>query len=93
MEKCPLETARLKKDVVLLNSDDHKFYISKKLNKDFSHYRPDILHQSLLTLMDSPLNKAGYLKVFIKTDNGVLIDISPNTKIPRTYRRFAALFA
>jgi rRNA small subunit pseudouridine methyltransferase Nep1 len=43
--------------------------------------------------MDSPLNKAGYLKVFIKTENGVLIDISPNTKIPRTYKRFAALFA
>jgi rRNA small subunit pseudouridine methyltransferase Nep1 len=43
--------------------------------------------------MDSPLNKAGYLKVYIKTENGVLIDISANTKIPRTFKRFSALIA
>lgn len=61
LEKCPLETARLGKDTVLLNSDEHKSYIIKKLKKDFSTYRPDIIHHSLLSLMDSPLNKAGFL--------------------------------
>ncbi|KAL4453980.1 hypothetical protein ABPG74_003863 [Tetrahymena malaccensis] len=93
LEKCPLETAKLGKDFVLLNSDEHKAYISKKLKKDFSTYRPDIVHHSLLSLMDSPLNKAGLLQVYIHTENNVLIYISPNTKIPRTYKRFAALFA
>ncbi|EAR92747.1 EMG1/NEP1 methyltransferase (macronuclear) [Tetrahymena thermophila SB210] len=93
LEKCPLETAKLGKDFVLLNSDEHKGYISKKLKKDFSTYRPDIVHHSLLSLMDSPLNKAGLLQVYIHTENNVLIYISPNTKIPRTYKRFAALFA
>lgn len=43
--------------------------------------------------MDSPLNKAGYLKVYIRSDSGTIIDISANTKIPRTYKRFASLFA
>jgi len=91
--KCPLEVAKLRKQAVLLNSDDHKQYINSKLNRDWALYRPDITHQSLLTLMDSPLNKAGLLQVYVSTANGVLIKISPNTKIPRTYNRFAALMA
>ncbi len=63
MEKANLQTALLrKKDThVLLNGDDHADYIMKKLHKDPADFRPDILHQSLLTLMDSPLNKAGKL--------------------------------
>lgn len=43
--------------------------------------------------MDSPLNKAGKLQVLIRTNNGVLIEISPHMRIPRTYKRFAGLFA
>lgn len=73
LEKCPLETAKLGKDFVLLNSDEHKGYISKKLKKDFSTYRPDIIHHSLLSLLDSPLNKAGLLQVYIHTESNVLI--------------------
>lgn len=46
---------------VLLNSDEHKGFISGKLNRDFSLYRPDVVHHALLSLMDSPLNKAGFL--------------------------------
>ena len=68
LEKCPLETAKVGNEIVLLNSDDHKNYISKKLKKDFSLYRPDIIHHSLLSLMDSPLNKAGFLQIYIHTE-------------------------
>jgi rRNA small subunit pseudouridine methyltransferase Nep1 len=51
-----------KKDThILLNGDDHADYIIKKLHKDPADFRPDIAHQSLLTLMDSPLNKSGKL--------------------------------
>lgn len=56
-----LETAKIKNFEVLLNSDEHKGYISNKLNRDFSLYRPDVVHHSLLSLLDSPLNKAGLL--------------------------------
>merc|ERR1712129_418309 len=56
-----------------------------------SMYRPDIVHQALLTLLDSPLNKAGKLKIFIHTQKNVLIDVNPKLRIPRTYRRFAGL--
>lgn len=77
----------------MLNGDDHAEYITKKLHKDPADFRPDITHQSLLTLMDSPLNKAGKLEVYVTTASNQVIKINPATRIPRTYKRFAALIA
>ncbi|KRX02908.1 hypothetical protein PPERSA_13162 [Pseudocohnilembus persalinus] len=91
LEGCMLETAKVNRCDVLLNSDEHKQYISNKLNRDFSLYRPDVVHHSLLSLLDSPLNKAGFLQVYIHTEQNVLIEINPSCKIPRTYKRFASL--
>jgi rRNA small subunit pseudouridine methyltransferase Nep1 len=45
----------------------------------------------LLTLLDSPLNKAGKLQVYIHTEKNVLIEVNPSIRIPRTYKRFAGL--
>ena len=47
----------------------------------------------MLSLLDSPLNKAGMLQIFIHTATGVLIEVSPKTRIPRTYKRFAGVMA
>lgn len=47
--------------------------------------------QCLLTLLDSPLNKAGKLQIYIHTAKGVLIEVSPTVRIPRTFKRFAGL--
>lgn len=44
----------------LLNCDDHQGLL-KKMGRDISEARPDITHQCLLTLLDSPINKAGKL--------------------------------
>ena len=62
LEQAALETVKTSKGYQLLNCDDHKG-IHKKFNKDPTQSRPDILHQELMALLDSPLNKAGYLKV------------------------------
>ena len=78
---------------VLLSGDEHANYISSKLHKDPADFRPDILHQSLLTLLDSPLNKAGQLQVYITTTTNQVIKVNPVTRIPRTFKRFAALMA
>jgi rRNA small subunit pseudouridine methyltransferase Nep1 len=43
--------------------------------------------------MDSPLNKAGKLEVYITTSTNQVIRINPATRIPRTFKRFAALMA
>lgn len=53
--------------------------------------RPDITHQCLLTLLDSPLNIAGKLRVYIHTTDNLLIEINPATRIPRTLSRFMGL--
>jgi len=90
LESACLETVSTKKGYELLNCDDHQS-IMKKHNRDFSLSRPDITHQCLLMLFDSPLNKAGMLQVYVKTQKNVLFQINPQTRIPRTYKRFAGL--
>ena len=47
--------------------------------------------QCLLMLMDSPLNRAGLLQVYIHTEKNALIEINPQTRIPRTFERFCGL--
>ncbi|KAK2445236.1 ribosomal RNA small subunit methyltransferase NEP1 [Trifolium repens] len=91
LEKASLEIAKVGKTYQLLNPDEHANFLRKQ-NKKPDDYRPDICHQALLSILDSPLNKAGRLKmVYIRTEKGVLIEVKPNTRIPRTFKRFAGL--
>uniref|UniRef100_A0A915CKR5 Uncharacterized protein n=1 Tax=Ditylenchus dipsaci TaxID=166011 RepID=A0A915CKR5_9BILA len=57
LEDCSLETAKVGQDHVILCSDKHANFLRKN-KKDPAQYRPDILHQCLLMLMDCPLNQA-----------------------------------
>lgn len=75
---------------VLLNCDDHQGLL-RRMGKDIGEARPDITHQCLLTLLDSPINKAGKLQVYIHTARGVLIEVNPSVRIPRTFKRFSGL--
>lgn len=87
-----LETVKTRKgDFQLLNCDDHRKLVTKKSGKDPADLRPDIVHQELLALLDSPLNKAGRLQVYIHTQRNVLIEVSPQIRIPRTFKRFSGL--
>ncbi|EOD39211.1 hypothetical protein EMIHUDRAFT_313005 [Emiliania huxleyi CCMP1516] len=90
LERACLETGKVGSEHVLLNSDDHGNFL-RKHQRDPAAFRPDILHQSMLMLLDSPLNKAGLLKLFVRTEKGVLIEVSPQIRIPRTFRRFCGL--
>ncbi|RUS34432.1 Alpha/beta knot methyltransferase [Jimgerdemannia flammicorona] len=94
LERCCLETYKVGKNqdarYQLLNCDDHQG-ILKRLGRDITDARPDITHQCLLTLLDSPLNKAGLLQVYIHTARNVLIEVNPHVRIPRTFKRFAGL--
>lgn len=90
LDQATLETVKNRKGAYeLLSCDDRD--MCKKLKKDPTEYRPDILHQEMLALLDSPLNKAGMLKVYVQTKNRILIDVHPSIRIPRTYKRFAGL--
>jgi rRNA small subunit pseudouridine methyltransferase Nep1 len=91
LEQATLEVAKVGKGYDLLNSDDHHTFL-KRHKKEPAHYRPDITHQALLTILDSPANKAGKIKgIYVHTFKNVLIQVSPQVRLPRTYKRFAGL--
>ncbi|CAN6460802.1 unnamed protein product [Victoria cruziana] len=91
LEKASLEFASVGKTYQLLNSDDHVSFF-KKHNLDPGAYRPDITHQALLAILDSPLNKSGRVQaLFVHTEKGVLIQVNPQVRLPRTYKRFSGV--
>ncbi|CAG0924495.1 unnamed protein product [Notodromas monacha] len=90
LENSLMESIRVGGGFELLNADDHTSEL-KKLGRTAGSARPDITHQCLLMLMDSPLNRAGLLQVYIHTNRNVLIEVNPQTRIPRTFPRFAGL--
>ncbi len=47
----------------------------------------------MLALLDSPLNKAGRLQLFLRTGMNVIIEVNPQLRMPRTFKRFAGLMA
>ncbi|CAF3487898.1 unnamed protein product [Adineta steineri] len=91
LEQANLETIKIGKVYELLNCDRHKNHLLKYKRDPNSNARPDITHQCLLMLLDSPLNRAGLLQVYIHTHKGILIEVNPQTRIPRTFDRFAGL--
>ena len=91
LDQARLETVKTKRgDFEIVNCDDHRDLLRKN-KKDYKEFRPDISHQELLALIDSPLNKAGKLKVYMRTHKNVLIDINPQIRFPRTFKRFSGL--
>eukprot|EP00792_Barthelona_sp_PAP020_P005397 TRINITY_DN2633_c0_g1_i1.p1 TRINITY_DN2633_c0_g1~~TRINITY_DN2633_c0_g1_i1.p1 ORF type:complete len:226 (+),score=64.34 TRINITY_DN2633_c0_g1_i1:805-1482(+) len=92
LENASLQYAKIENKLQLLsNNPFHEKYITKKLKKDPNDFNPHILFDSLKTLLDSPLNKAGLLKVYIHTYNDLYIDVNSDIRLPRTYPRFAGL--
>jgi len=91
LEKASLEVAKVGKSYQLLNSDDHANFLRKN-NRNPADYRPDIVHQALLMILDSRINKSGRLRaVYVRTEKGVLIEVKPFVRIPRTFKRFAGI--
>ena len=82
------------KKAPLLDVSKHWFKLRKIKNPE-KRGRPDILHRSLIALLDSPLNKVGKLRVSFSTVSNpdVSYVIDPSLRIPRSYNRFVGLFA
>ncbi|KAJ8555417.1 hypothetical protein K7X08_012913 [Anisodus acutangulus] len=91
IERASLEIAKVGKSYQLLNSDEHSNFL-KKNGRNPSDYRPDIAHQAMLSILDSRVNKAGRLKaLYVRTEKGVLFEVKPHVRIPRTFKRFAGI--
>ena len=54
--------------------------------------RPDIVYHLLAVAMESILNKKGELRIWIHTRTDSIIEVSPNTRLPKSYNRFIGLF-
>ena len=91
LEHCPLEQVQVSGTWELL-SDKHRRTMAER-GIDPADFRPDVVHQTLLHLLDCPLNRAGMLQIFIRTHKGVLISIDPRCRVPRSYRLFSRMIA
>ena len=73
-----------------LDANEDWKVLSRYENKD-KRGRPDIAHDLLKLALDSGLNKRGELRVFMHTYNERVITVSPELRLPRSYKRFIGL--
>ncbi|MEM3012017.1 MAG: hypothetical protein QW084_01470 [Candidatus Hadarchaeales archaeon] len=72
--------------------DSSLFYPAmRRLEDGHRRGRPDIVHRCLLLSLDSPLNREGLLRVYVHTRNDEVIEVDPETRLPRSFHRFAGL--
>jgi rRNA small subunit pseudouridine methyltransferase Nep1 len=53
--------------------------------------RPDIIHNTLLQVLETPLNWEGQLRVFVHTQDDHVIWLNPIVRLPKNYTRFVGL--
>ena len=53
--------------------------------------RPDIVHNTLLQILETPLNWENQLRVFVHTQDDYVISINPKIRLPKNYTRFVGL--
>jgi len=53
--------------------------------------RPDIVHATLLQILDTPLNWEGHLRVHVHTQDDYVISVNPKIRLPKNYVRFVGL--
>ncbi|MEM0351339.1 MAG: 16S rRNA methyltransferase [Archaeoglobaceae archaeon] len=73
-------------EIILEDSKHHSAI--RKLEFREKRGRPDIVHQCLLLLLDSPLKT---FDVYVHTIQDVMIRIDRETRLPRNYNRFLGL--
>lgn len=74
----------------LLNCDEHMFMI-RKLKRDPAFCRPDIVYQCLQVLSQCPLNRAGHLQVYVRTQNNELIQVDPQLAVSESFEEFTKM--
>ena len=83
---------RRKKPGQLMLDQTHHGRAMTRLDGKEKRGRPDITFLSLLSILETPLCKAGLLTVHLHLVDGQVIEISPDVRLPRNYDRFVGLF-
>jgi rRNA small subunit pseudouridine methyltransferase Nep1 len=81
---------------VLLDRAFHHAAMQKLARKEQSRQvermgRPDIVHNTLLQILETPLNWEQQLRVFVHTQDNQVITINPKIRLPKNYIRFVGL--
>ncbi len=79
-------------EAIIFDKSIHSFLI-KNPEVYEKRGRPDLVHISLLSILGTPLCKAGRLKIFLHTVNNRVIQVDPSVRLPRNYIRFIGLIS
>ena len=74
---------------------DKRYHYHKlsSFTRKWKRGRPDIVHTTLIILLDSILNITGYLEVYVHTVSGEVYAISPEERLPKHYDAFKQIMA
>lgn len=80
-------------DVLLDRAFHHSAmkYLAKRKTGIEKMGRPDIVHNTLLQILETPLNWENKLEVLIHTQDQYLITVNPKIRLPKNYVRFVGL--
>ena len=72
---------------------DRSFHHSAmvKLKEPEKRGRPDLVHEALLSVTGTPLYLDGSVRVFVHTNQDVVLELAEKTRIPKSYFRFRGL--
>jgi rRNA small subunit pseudouridine methyltransferase Nep1 len=80
-----------KPNQLLLDQSQHG-QVMVKINNHPRRGRPDITYLSLLSMLETPLCKEGFLTIHLHLQDGRIVEVSSETRLPRNYDRFVGLF-
>ena len=84
-------TRRGKKPSELLLDQTHHGRSMTKLSQSERRGRPDITFLSLLSILETPLCKEGLFSVHLHLQDGRIVGIRQDVRLPRNYDRFVGL--
>lgn len=75
---------------ILLDRSFHHSAMAK-LRDSEKRGRPDLVHAALLSVTGTPLYLDGSVKVFVHTNQDVVLELAEKTRVPKSYFRFRGL--
>jgi rRNA small subunit pseudouridine methyltransferase Nep1 len=75
---------------ILLDRSFHHSAMAK-LKASEKRGRPDLIHAALLSVTGTPLYMDGSVRVFIHTNQDVVLELAEKTRVPKSYFRFRGL--
>ncbi len=84
-------TRRGKKPSELLLDQTHHGESMTKISQNERRGRPDITFLSLMSILETPLCKEGLLSIHLHLQDGRIVEVNPDVRLPRNYDRFVGL--